>query len=45
MCHRPGRVLSIRKTSYSVEAFSLAMPLQEITKTLEATAELEAEGK
>ena len=31
--------------TYSLEGFSLAMALQEIAKTLEATAELEAEGK
>ena len=31
--------------TYSLEGFSLAMAFQEIAKTLEATAELEAEGK
>ena len=31
--------------SYSIDEFSLAMALQEIAKTLEATAQVEAEGK
>ena len=37
--------ISDDKKSYSIDEFSLAMALQEIAKTLEATAELEAEGK
>jgi hypothetical protein len=32
-------------TNYSIDAFSVAMALLEIAKTIEATAELKAEGK
>ena len=40
-----GVTISDGKKSYSIDEFSLAMALQEISKTLEATAQVEAEGK
>ena len=37
--------ISDGKKSYSIDEFSLAMALQEIANTLEAAAQVEAEGK